>query len=178
MGFFLNFQKRYVIFSIIYLLHANVHAQQQKAESFFAYDFNNQDFYFSEELDKGKPIFINFFATWCSPCLQELPFIEELHKDNPEVSFFIIHVDNLSQNNIRMKEPSPNRVFKILRERISFSKDQLLYDKYAVVARKYKVNLTGLPASYLISKEGFIVSSYKKIDSELIKKIQKDINRL
>ena len=177
MEFFINFQKRYIIFSILYLLHSNIYTQQ-KTESFFAYDFNDKAFFLSEELDKGKPIFINFFATWCSPCRQELPLIEKLYKDNPQVTFFIIDVDNLSQNNVSRKEPPRDFVYNILKEKFSFPKNQLLYDRYAVVAQKYKVDETGLPASYLISKKGFIVSEYKKIDSESMKKVQKDINRL
>ena len=159
------------------MLHSNIYTQQ-KTESFFAYDFNDKAFFLSEELDKGKPIFINFFATWCSPCRQELPLIEKLYKKNPQVTFFIIDVDNLSQNNVTKKEPPRDLVYNILKEKISFPKNQLLYDRYAVIAQKYKVDQTGLPASYLISKKGLIISRYGKIDSKSMVEVQKDINRL
>jgi len=177
MKFFLNFQKQFIVLSILYLLHAHIYAQKEKAESFFLYDFDENEFYLSEELNKGKPIFINFFATWCGPCWAELPLIEELKNKNPNVSFFIVHVDNLYQNNIKMEEPERKKVLELLEERgVFFSNNRLLYDKYAVAAEKY--NIITLPESYLISKNGFIVSSYKLIDESIVAQIQREIDRL
>jgi thiol-disulfide isomerase/thioredoxin len=46
---------------------------------------------------KGKVVFINFWATWCPPCLAELPSINTLHKklsNNPNIVFLIVDVDN------------------------------------------------------------------------------------
>jgi thiol-disulfide isomerase/thioredoxin len=34
-----------------------------------------------EELRGGKPMFLNFWATWCGPCVQEMPSIEKLYHD-------------------------------------------------------------------------------------------------
>jgi thiol-disulfide isomerase/thioredoxin len=170
-----NFQMRYLIISILFLLSASY--PQQKVDSFFVYDFDDKPFYLSEELKKDKPIFLNFFATWCGPCLKELPLIEELKNNNPEISFFIIHVDNLSQNNILLEEPSREKVLAILRDRsITFKETNLLYDKYAVIAKKYSIK--NLPQSFLISQSGQILSDYKIIDSNTKNKIQKDIDRL
>jgi thiol-disulfide isomerase/thioredoxin len=46
---------------------------------------------------KGKVVFINFWATWCPPCLAELPSINTLHNklsNNPNLVFLIVDVDN------------------------------------------------------------------------------------
>lgn len=46
---------------------------------------------------KGKVVFINFWATWCGPCVAEMPSIEILYnkfKDNPNVVFLIVEIDN------------------------------------------------------------------------------------
>jgi thiol-disulfide isomerase/thioredoxin len=46
---------------------------------------------------KGKVAFINFWATWCPPCLAELPSINTLHKklsNNSNIVFLIVDADN------------------------------------------------------------------------------------
>ncbi len=47
--------------------------------------------------EKGKVIFVNFWATWCPPCLAELPSINGLYqkvKNNPNILFVTVDVDN------------------------------------------------------------------------------------
>lgn len=43
---------------------------------------------------KDKVIFISFWATWCSPCMEEMPYIQkvyEKYKNNPKVIFMIVN---------------------------------------------------------------------------------------
>ena len=46
---------------------------------------------------KGKVVFINFWASWCPPCIAEFPSIEKFHskfKDNDKIVFVIINLDD------------------------------------------------------------------------------------
>lgn len=46
---------------------------------------------------KGKVVFLNFWAVWCPPCLAELPTINKLYartKNNPNILFLMVDVDN------------------------------------------------------------------------------------
>lgn len=47
----------------------------------------------------GRPLLVNFWATWCPPCVKEMPDLEELHKKYGEVQFVGIGID--TADNIR-----------------------------------------------------------------------------
>lgn len=57
---------------------------------------------------KGKVVFVNFWATWCPPCIEEMPSIQVLYekfKDNKDIVFLIVDVDgDLENANTFMKE--------------------------------------------------------------------------
>ena len=58
---------------------------------------------------KGKVVFINFWATWCPPCLAEMPSIVELQnslKNNDKIAVMIVDVDANSEksNNLLQKK--------------------------------------------------------------------------
>ena len=57
---------------------------------------------------KGKVVFINFWATWCPPCIEELPSINELKKSfkgNQDIVFLMVDVDSeMEKSSAFMKE--------------------------------------------------------------------------
>ena len=51
---------------------------------------------FEEEVIKSeKPVIIDFYATWCGPCKKLFPIVEETAKENENVKFVKIDIDNI-----------------------------------------------------------------------------------
>lgn len=60
-------------------------------------DISETDFDFNSA--KGKVIVINFWATWCPPCIAEMPSMEQLYqnyKDNDDVVFLFVSNEDVS----------------------------------------------------------------------------------
>lgn len=56
---------------------------------------------------KGKVVFMNFWATWCPPCIQEMPTINELkakYKGNNDIVFLMVDVDNKMEKSTAFME--------------------------------------------------------------------------
>lgn len=57
---------------------------------------------------KGKPVFINFWASWCPPCKEEMPFIQEAYNEyGDQIEFIMINVietDTLEDMNAYLSE--------------------------------------------------------------------------
>jgi len=43
--------------------------------------------------DPEKTYVVNFWATWCGPCIKELPYFQELHDTNKEVEVLLVSID-------------------------------------------------------------------------------------
>ncbi|HDZ13912.1 MAG TPA: redoxin domain-containing protein, partial [Pricia sp.] len=59
-------------------------------------DANEQPLTYDEE--RGKIVFLNFWATWCGPCIQEMPSIQELYDQyGDKVSFLLVTDEDSSK---------------------------------------------------------------------------------
>nr|UWI49557.1 redoxin family protein [Clostridioides difficile] len=99
---------------------------------------------------EGKVVFLNFWATWCPPCKEEMPHIEQLYKDynknNEEVVILGVASPNLG------REGSREHV-------INFLKDEgytfpVALDEDGELAYQYGIN--AFPTTFIIDKEGYV----------------------
>ncbi|EQH79304.1 thioredoxin family protein [Clostridioides difficile DA00310] len=99
---------------------------------------------------EGKVVFLNFWATWCPPCKEEMPYIEQLYKDynknNDDVVILGVASPNLG------REGSSEHV-------VNFLKDQgytfpVVLDEDGALAYQYGIN--AFPTTFIIDKEGYV----------------------
>jgi cytochrome c biogenesis protein CcmG/thiol:disulfide interchange protein DsbE len=93
----------------------------------------------------GKMVFLNFWATWCIPCREEMPAMEQLHQTFHSQGLVILAV------NLKERPEQVKAFFD--QHRLSFA---ALLDTSGSVFRDYQV--MGLPTTYLISREGTLLA--------------------
>lgn len=90
---------------------------------------------------KGKVVYIDFWASWCSPCRQSFPWMKELQAAKAKEGLVIIAVNVDQEKKLAdafLAEFSPN--FKIV------------FDPAGQLATEFKV--AGMPSAYIIGRDG------------------------
>lgn len=115
---------------------------------------------------RGKPVLLNFWATWCGPCRVEMPYIQRIFEEWSGRGLVLLAV-NIGEN------PAKAREFMQSND-LSFP---VLLDTEEHTARKY--NIRGIPTTYFIDKNGIIqdikigaFSSEGEIERKLSKIVQ------
>ena len=107
---------------------------------------------------RGRPVLIDFWATWCPPCRKTMPHIQSLHQE------FGSSLGVLSVNT--WDEPDAMQAF--LQANTQYTTTMLLDTKAANVATgKYRV--TGIPTVYLIDRTGRIAGAYVCPSEEMLR---------
>lgn len=94
---------------------------------------------------RGKVVLLNFWATWCPPCIREMPSMERLHQQVDADGFKVIAVNQMED---------VDQVFAFTGQLEVDPTFAILFDSTSEVSRDYAVR--GLPTTYLIDKEGNI----------------------
>jgi peroxiredoxin len=96
---------------------------------------------------RGKVVLINFWTTWCQPCIIEMPSMEKLYRKYKDKGFTILAIDIMEK---------PETIRKFAKEKnLTFP---ILLDTKGEVRGKYRV--TGIPNSYLVHKDGKLVGRF------------------
>jgi peroxiredoxin len=116
---------------------------------------------------RGKSVLINFWATWCGPCREELPSLQALHEKLSGEGFVVLAI-NIDRRN-------PDRVKKYMKEyNLSFP---VPIDPSQQVRKKYYI--MGLPVSYLVDPNGKLrgfISGARSWDSPASIEVMRSLN--
>ena len=109
---------------------------------------------------KGKPVVINFWATWCFYCKEEMPDFNIAYKNYPDVQFLMINATDGVQETKEMA--------KAYVEKENFDFD-VFYDTSLSAVSAYYVN--SFPSTYFVDKNGNLVTRANgMIDYETLEK--------
>ena len=90
---------------------------------------------------RGEVVMINFWASWCGPCRQEMPLLDELYTQYQPLGFTILGV-NVEEDTTKAKQ--------MLRESpVNFP---ILFDNKSEVSRLYDV--VAMPSTVLVDRDG------------------------
>lgn len=90
---------------------------------------------------KGQVVMLNFWASWCGPCRQEMPLLDSIYSKYKRMGFTLIGV------NVEPDSKSANDWLK--QTPVSFP---ILYDKESKVSKMYDVE--GMPSTVIIDRAG------------------------
>jgi peroxiredoxin len=94
---------------------------------------------------RGKPVMVNFWATWCAPCREEMPAMERLYLKHRERGFVLLAVS----------VDSDASLVKPFLEKLKLTFPVTL-DAKMDLANSYGVR--ALPASFLIDRNGYLTA--------------------
>jgi peroxiredoxin len=113
---------------------------------------------------RGKIVMINFWATWCPPCKEEMPSLNTLHA-------------HMKSKGLEILAVSADKTFSAIKKYVAEHDFdfQILWDEDQSVMRTYKV--FSLPTTFLIDRNSTIVKifmgAYDWTDPEIIAEIGK-----
>jgi peroxiredoxin len=96
---------------------------------------------------EGRLVLLNFWATWCAPCLTEMPSMQRLHQTFKQTEFALLAVSLDRQGGPAVKAFAEAR-------QLTFP---ILLDPTNEVSRAYGVR--GLPSTYLIGPDGYLIAA-------------------
>lgn len=114
-----------------------------QAPDFSVYDENGGEVKLSDY--QGKPVVLNFWATWCRYCKREMPYFEKMYQEYPQVQFLMVNAtegDTLSEAQRLIEENG--YTFPVF------------YDNDGSAMTAYRAY--SLPQTFFIDREGNLVT--------------------
>ncbi len=130
-----------------------------KAIDFTVLDANENEVTLESRI--GKPVVLNFWASWCGPCKSEIPDFEKLYKEyGDDIEFVMVNLTDGTRETIEGAKKF------IEKEEVTFP---VYFDVNSEAAAAYQV--TSIPTTYFIDDQGYLVAYAKgAMDEEMIRK--------
>lgn len=120
--------------------------EQGSAANFTLKSSNGENVRLSEH--RGEVVLINFWASWCGPCRQEMPELEALHQRYRDLGFTVFGI------NVEQDRSSAERILRDLG--LSFP---VLFDDENKVSELYDVD--AMPVTVLVDRNGEVRFAHK-----------------
>ncbi len=135
--------KKILVSGMLVLATCNVQAASTEipAKDFYLKSITGENLRLEEF--KGQVVLLNFWASWCGPCRQEMPFLEKIHTKYKDLGFSVIGV------NIDEKTEDASGFLK--KQPVTFP---ILLDANKKVSEDY--NIMAMPTTYIIDQDGVI----------------------
>ncbi len=139
---------------------ANASGELSESQKFTLNGLKNESISLDAVLKQNKAVLVNFWATWCPPCREEIPGLIDLQKNFGGKSFTVLGVDvGESQTKVL------NFATKIgINYPVALDSDMTVAEHYSVV---------GIPTSLLISSDGKILGEYHAYTPKLKADVEK-----
>ena len=119
--------------------------QSTMAPDFTVYDENGNEVKLSDY--RVKPIILNFWATWCYYCKEEMPDFNKAYKEYPDVQFLMVNAtDGVQETKQTAKRYIDDEGFEFT----------VLYDTEQDAVNSYYVS--GFPSTFFINEHGELVT--------------------
>ncbi len=116
----------------------------------------------AQVLSQKKVVLINFWATWCTYCVEEMPDLVKLQAQYESKGFQIIAVN--------AGESAEQAAAFAKKVGLNFP---VVLDEDMAVSQAY--NLVGIPTSFLISSDGKVIGQYSSFTSKLVSDVEKSL---
>jgi peroxiredoxin len=94
---------------------------------------------------QGKVVLVNFWATWCPPCIEEMPAMERLWRKHKDAGFVLVAVS---------VDTDPQKVTPFVNEhKLTFP---VAFDTKMATADRYGVR--ALPSSFIVGRDGTLAA--------------------
>jgi cytochrome c biogenesis protein CcmG, thiol:disulfide interchange protein DsbE len=153
-----------VIFLFVFTLFLSGFLKSQTYSDFTLQDLEGNDVTLSKLLEKG-PVFMSFWATWCSPCKEEMKKVNPIYEKYKDSGFIYLAINQDNQKSVsKVKSYIDAQSYKFP---VVFDTDKRVFEAYSGKDEMPYALLIGKNKEILSVHTGFKTGDEVKIEEEV-----------